>query len=299
MVSPFVWNVSKRLLRTPLDEYILELAGSQRSFPETVEVTVCVDSDEEETKEVGGSSSAEYHKAVVPEGKDPEAKQFVRRFCDMTEGQQKKLKERMNEFLERWTEEGHVLGQLEHMRYEIVLPYTGEVLVELGKLCDAAWIYVKEFHDQPHQVLAQTDMCGMLLCYVVEFNWTLQFLKEMKALPQQLMRPHDRYIRELSHANKHFQDPGNLNLDVFVHLVKLWRWMNCDDEYVKAIHRQAYGTSPGNCSSKGIVNLRGNMAEMLVGQLQLMGDEKWWEQRKAKGGGRIKTSGPRVGPAIG
>ena len=79
MVSPFVWNVSKRLLRTPLDEYILELAGSQRSFPETVEVTVCVDSDEEETKEVGGSSSAEYHKAVVPEGKDPEAKQFVKK----------------------------------------------------------------------------------------------------------------------------------------------------------------------------------------------------------------------------
>ena len=86
--------------------------------------------------------------------------------------------------------------------------------------------------------------------------------------------------REESHMHQTFVDPGNMCLDIMVHLIKAWRWMTVDDTYVKAVHTHPYG-HPLNVSSVRRVNLRENIIERLASHLQQMGHPEWWSQPKS------------------
>ena len=72
----------------------------------------------------------------------------------------------------------------------------------------------------------------------------------------------------------YFVDPGNLTWDIIYHILRL-------DSYVAVAHADPIlRTAPGeygstsNKSSVGPVNLRGNVLEAVLGDLQSMGAER-------------------------
>ena len=65
-----------------------------------------------------------------------------------------------------------------------------------------------------------------------------------------------------------FDDPGNLQLDIVVNVLRLWKFVvGFKVNQVRRIFAGEYGTR-GNKSSKGPVNLRGNIIEAATVQLQ-------------------------------
>ena len=107
----------------------------------------------------------------------------------------------------------------------------------------------------------------------VECYWTFSHMASMGWLPRNITRPSDKYIRAAAGAccSEHFVDPGNLQWDILFHILRLDRFVSIDA--VERVIRTApaeYGSS-SNKSSKGAVNLRGNILEAALRDLQWMG----------------------------
>jgi len=96
-------------------------------------------------------------------------------------------------------------------------------------------------------------------------NWT----------PRNMTNPHDRYIRESAgtEISPAFSDPGNDVYCLIYHILRLDRYLN-ETAVLKVIKTPAteYGTGR-NKSSVGVVNLRGNIIEAILTDLQYAGTD--------------------------
>lgn len=108
---------------------------------------------------------------------------------------------------------------------------------------------------------------------IAETFWTLQHMSNRGWLPRTLTHPHDRHIRE--HASQeispHFTDPGNVVYDLLLHILRLDSYV--DVSHVSRVVRTVpadYG-STSNKSARGTFNLRGNIIEALLQDLQKKG----------------------------
>ena len=140
-----------------------------------------------------------------------------------------------------------------------------------------------------------------------EFERCLKHMAKRGMLPYWLKRPHDRNIREdASEGAEGFSDPGNYILDQLVHCWRLWHYYEAsrsDMVIRQSVHEYGHKS---NMSSKGPVNLRGNIVEAMTKNLQTEGgkvdastnaeyDARWWISAKPhewkKGGkGHWKSS---------
>ena len=104
--------------------------------------------------------------------------------------------------------------------------------------------------------------------------------------PKELTRPSDKHIRCKAgeDISPLFSDPGNLQYDVLYHILRLDRFLD-----QTAVHRvikvsaTEYG-SGRNKSAVGAVNLRGNIIEAILRELQVNSTESWnwraWKYHK-------------------
>ena len=103
-------------------------------------------------------------------------------------------------------------------------------------------------------------------------------------IPFWMKHPRDKWIRpDAAESATGFVDPGNLTLDVFVHVFRLWRFIDVigfDAAIRQPQHPYGHKT---NMSSKGPVNLRGNIVEASLKDLQKMGGSRiqHWQQYSA------------------
>ena len=106
----------------------------------------------------------------------------------------------------------------------------------------------------------------------VELMRALAFLNSNAWLPRNVTNPHDRYIRTAADANcsPEFQDPGNVTWDWIWHLLRLDKYLTVTaaDKVLKTPATE-YG-SGRNRSAIGVVNLRGNILEAILHDLQTM-----------------------------
>ena len=111
--------------------------------------------------------------------------------------------------------------------------------------------------------------------WLAEFERTLRVMAKKGCLPYWLKRPADKNIRDDASASADgFTDPGNYDLDIFVHAMRLWQY--CEGSRADLVMKQPiseYGTR-SNKSAKGPVNLRGNIVEAMTKNLQQMGNQK-------------------------
>ena len=106
----------------------------------------------------------------------------------------------------------------------------------------------------------------------VELMRTLAFLNSQGWLPKNVTNPHDRYIRKAADANcsPEYQDPGNVTWDWIWHLLRLDKYLTATAaEKVLKTPATEYG-SGRNKSAIGVVNLRGNIMEAILHDLQNM-----------------------------
>ena len=115
--------------------------------------------------------------------------------------------------------------------------------------------------------------CTNARLITVECMWSFQYLQSKGWMPRNVTNPKDRYIRDAASTScsPFYVDPGNLTWDIIYHVLRL-------DSYVTVAHADPIlRTAPGeygssrNRSSVGPVNLRGNVLEAVLGDLQAMG----------------------------
>ena len=183
----------------------------------------------------------------------------------------KQLEERMK----RWVEMVESVDMLEKIDWLHNLPCESRMKASLQAIFEQGMIYCRDFMD------------GVLLPWRFEFfplnprAWlgemerTLRIMAKKGCLPYWLKRPSDRNIRnDAAEAADGFSDPGNYDLDIVVHCLRLWRY--CEGSRANMVMKQSiseYG-SAGNKSAKGPVNLRGNIVEAMTKDLQRMGSRR-------------------------
>ena len=97
--------------------------------------------------------------------------------------------------------------------------------------------------------------------------------------------PHDKYIREAAgtEISPTYQDPGNDNYCLIYHILRLDRYVGeAAIERVIKTPATEYGAA-SNRSSIGVVNLRGNIIEAILSDLQTMSTAQrhtWPSKRK-------------------
>ena len=105
----------------------------------------------------------------------------------------------------------------------------------------------------------------------VECMLSMDYLQSRGWMPWNLQHPHPRYIRRAANSccSPEYNDPGNVTWDVVYHVLNL-------NQYVDAmsclrVNRTAPDvySSPSNRSSQGPVNLRGNVLESVLYDLQV------------------------------
>ena len=106
----------------------------------------------------------------------------------------------------------------------------------------------------------------------VETRRSFDHLAALGKLPRNLTNPRDRHIRGAASTccSPFYQDPGNFKWDVILHVLSLHKYVSAQS--IDAVIRTApaeYGDR-SNCSAKGPVNLRGNILEALLYDLQNM-----------------------------
>jgi hypothetical protein len=147
--------------------------------------------------------------------------------------------------------------------------------------------YINTFLEELTRDYDTAEFPRNMRLWIAETVWCFDALAEKGWTPRNLRMPHDRYIRQsASSVDEHIGDPGNLCFDVVLHVLRLWRYVGeTRVEQTMRIAPQEYGAR-GNKSSKGPVNLRGNIIESLISDLQKMAVDKEWKGWTPKGGGR-------------
>ena len=177
--------------------------------------------------------------------------------------------------MKRWVEMVEGVGMLENIDWLGDLPAYSAIRNALHEIFKQGMRYCRDFQDG---VLLpwKFDMFPLVpRAWLGEFERTLKAMAQRSELPYWLKHPSDRNIRgDASESADGFSDPGNFDLDVIVHAMRLWQY--CDASKAGKVIRQptsAYGAS-SNKSSKGPVNLRGNIVEAMTKKLQKAGGLK-------------------------
>jgi hypothetical protein len=171
----------------------------------------------------------------------------------------------------RWSEEDFCREQLDNLTWATSIPVHVDTKEQMLQVRNAVEKYMENFE---HGVTHQWDIAKFPLnprIWIAETIWTLEALNATGHLPVAMTQPGDKHIREdAGNAADGFDDPGNLELDIVVNVLRLWKFVSgFKVEAVRRIAPGEYG-SRGNKSSKGPVNLRGNIIEAASIQLQKM-----------------------------
>lgn len=139
------------------------------------------------------------------------------------------------------------------------------------KLRAGAAVFLRTFIAEHCREFDPEHVCRDLRLLTCEAIWTLDALAAMRAIPRCLFSPHDKAIRmdAGSACSEYFCDPGNFCWDLLFNVLRLWRYVG--EPWVGRIERvqaSEYGSSGSNVSSRGSINLRGNVLESLLCQLQ-------------------------------
>jgi len=173
---------------------------------------------------------------------------------------------------QRWNEQVQCVDKLEQITWMKHLPSDPSMLAASQWIFQNGMKFCTQFQNGCLQLWHFPDFPGLLRAWTTEMEVCLDHMSRRAFLPKWLLEPHDRNIRmDASQAADGFIDPGNLILDVFVHIFRLWRFPL--DRYKQQVLRQPiaeYGAS-ANKSAKGPVNLRGNIVEAISRNLQSMG----------------------------
>lgn len=202
------------------------------------------------------------------------------------------LKAAQESHMQRWTEMIESIGMLEQIDWLDDMGDTQENRDALIIIFMEGMNYCKMFMDGcllPWR-MENWPMCPRV--WLGEFERCLKHMAKRNILPYWLKRPHDRNIREdASEGAEGFSDPGNYILDQLVHCWRLWHY--CEGSRADMVIKQSiheYGHR-ANQSSKGPVNLRGNIVEAMTKNLQTDGskidkgyhadyDPMWWTTAK-------------------
>ena len=215
------------------------------------------------------------------------------------------MKDTLSSFYNRWVEECQGASKLNGLTWAEFCPREPATEQALRFIWERGHEFVQEFQNECCRAYNVTNYPRQLRPWVAETEWTLQRMAMMGWLPRSLLHPRDRAIRKpANEGGDEFLDPGNLSLEMFVYIFRLWKY--CDTVGYDAtirVHPDEYGSKP-NRSSKGPVNLRGNIVEAMSRDLQVVGSwaNPWpWRERAAaaaaakgfrKGSGRSSSWGP-------
>ena len=169
------------------------------------------------------------------------------------------------------------------------IPTTSDLDRDSNKLWDLVNDYNRTFLEEHTRLFELKDFPKTTRLWVQELTWCFDEMASRNMLPRNLRTVNDKYIRPAaSQAAAAFGDPGNLILDVVLHVLRLWRYVQETREGpVLRVAPSEYGTA-GNKSAKGPVNLRGNIIEALICDLQAMST---LPEHRAKGKGAEKKGG--------
>ena len=123
--------------------------------------------------------------------------------------------------------------------------------------------------------LCALPLLGSMRLLTTETQSILNYMAKMRILPYDLINPHDKNIRFSAGTEisaQHYYDPGNDKYCFLWHLLRLDKYAS--EVRVKDLIKTPateYG-SARNKSSVGVVNLRGNMIESLLAELQKKGE---------------------------
>ena len=215
-----------------------------------------------------------------------------------------KLKDALSEFYNRWVEECQGADKLNGMTWAPCCPDTPAAREALAFIYQRGQEFLESFQNDCCRAHDVKGYPRVLRPWLAETEWTLAQLARRGWLPRSLLHPRDRAIRKpANEGGGEFLDPGNLSLETFVYVFRLWKY--CDtigyDATIR-VHPEEYG-SKSNRSSKGPVNLRGNIVEAMSRDLQVVGSweipRKWTERAaackgKQKGAGPWRSWGPRA-----
>jgi hypothetical protein len=184
----------------------------------------------------------------------------------------------LEQHVARWNEEEFCRTKLDGLTWATMIPLKADTMEQMTQVRSVLDEYLDRFE---HGTTHQWDCSKFPLnprIWIAETIWTLEALNKQGHLPMAMTQPGDKHIRQdAAVAADGFDDPGNLTLDVVVNVLRLWKYTSgFKVEQVKRIAPGEYGTR-GNKSSKGPVNLRGNIIEAATIQLQKMAkrpDEK-------------------------
>jgi hypothetical protein len=177
----------------------------------------------------------------------------------------------LEQHVARWSEEAFCREKLDELTWATSIPSkedTMEQMLQVRKVMDD---YLDRFeHGCTHQWDCSTFPLNPRI-WIAETIWTLEALNARGHLPMAMTQPGDKHIRaDAGAAADGFDDPGNLQLDILVNVLRLWKFVSgLKVDQVRRIGAGEYG-SRGNKSSKGPVNLRGNIIEAASIQLQQM-----------------------------
>ena len=180
----------------------------------------------------------------------------------------------MAEHVERLHEESvcRLLLARADFLYSRPIEYEGEG-EEINKLRDGISEFQKEFMFDHMQRCDSKTLVQDLRLVTVETMLIFDYMHKQGWSPDNLTRPGDKWIRwkageEISPS---FCDPGNVQYDCLYHILRLDRFL--DETVIPRVIKVSaseYGTGR-NKSSVGAVNLRGNILEAMLRELQIQG----------------------------
>ena len=168
--------------------------------------------------------------------------------------------------MDRWAEEGMAREMLNGLEWATYCPH--DRMADMKAIFKWGMKYVDDFD---HAVVHSWTMAGMpthMRPWLAELEWTWKLLQSRGWLPLDCIYPHDWYIRARALGADGELDPGNLEYDVFVHLLRMWTAVDVNHaSKVTRIATSEYGAA-NNKSSAGPVNLRGNIVEAMLRWMQ-------------------------------
>ena len=185
--------------------------------------------------------------------------------------------ERMSEMIE-------CMGKLNDIDWLDQTPDKPEYSAALEWIFEHGLMYCDTFMNGTLQPWAVDGYPPYIRPWFSEMERVFRALARRGWLPHWLRHPRDKWIREdAGESATGFVDPGNFTLDLFVHVMRLWRYIDVIgmDPAIRQPQRE-YGHQT-NKSSRGPVNLRGNIVEASARDLQKMGSSviQHWQRYNA------------------
>ena len=181
--------------------------------------------------------------------------------------------------MQRWVEMVECVDMLEKIEWLPDLPDTPENAAALKTIFKLGMKYCTTFLHGCLQPWKMDDWPLNPRVWLAEMERVLKAMARRNRLPYWLLRPHDRNIRDDAQDSATGSvDPGNYVLDMVVHALRLWQYAEAGRTML--VLKQSikeYGER-GNKSSKGPVNLRGNIVEAMQKNLQQTGTKLVWDQ---------------------